>query len=662
MVNLTLVSKFHVVELTTSIDKSTCERLFDHLDGLPLAIAQAGAYLQESGIDIATYLKRYEQRWEDLVSSLDDIDEPLEDYPERSIWTTWIISYDAIFAKDRHVAHLLLLWSYLNNKDIWFGMFQNASTNTLAAQALSKWTGRIALEESAFFNAMKLLRSFSLVEGMHDTDCFAMHAVVHKWAYSYHGKRWQSEFSALATLVTGLAVPDDPDISIAASRRLLPHALAYVEKVSDEVNDIVIAELKALASSAPKTIAELCKTDPLLVARRNLGSLFASQDKEDVAGKMYKRVLNTMMEARLDQFAVNIMNRQGNVYLKQYNLQEAETMYTRGLQAELSLGPEHPREFCILSNLGVVYRMQDRYMEEEKAFLEAIHGLETVDSNSQNLFRAMSSLATLYGIQGKLADAKQLQLRVLQGMEKAWGPIHRATLYAVEVLAYISQEQDDFESAEDLLNRARQGYEEVFGPDNSRTLGVEINLAFTYSNQEKVVQAEDMYRHALQGYEELFGSKSIYALIALRFLGRHQMEHGDLEAAEKNLSRAIKGFCTTLGDEHTTTLCAMNTMAGVYVKQSRTREAEALSYKILQGFEKVLGLNGMRTSSDALDAMKRLAHLYHDCCRYSEAKDMYEKALSGIEELKGAESQICAKLREALADVEVKMASNSKSS
>ncbi len=64
--------------------------------GLPLAIAQAGAYLQQSGAKVGTYLKFYEEQFEDLQKRQDENESPLEAYPERSVWTTWTISYKAV--------------------------------------------------------------------------------------------------------------------------------------------------------------------------------------------------------------------------------------------------------------------------------------------------------------------------------------------------------------------------------------------------------------------------------------------------------------------------------------------------------------------------------------------------------------------------------------
>jgi hypothetical protein len=72
------------------------DRLLQLLDGLPLAIAQAGAYLLESGVGLEMYLHFYEQQWSELMKTDTVANGPVQDYPDRSVWTTWTISYQAI--------------------------------------------------------------------------------------------------------------------------------------------------------------------------------------------------------------------------------------------------------------------------------------------------------------------------------------------------------------------------------------------------------------------------------------------------------------------------------------------------------------------------------------------------------------------------------------
>jgi hypothetical protein len=67
------------------------------------------AYLQEYGVGLTTYLRFYKQQWSELIASDQLADAPLQDYPDRSVWTTWAISYQAIREKHRATANLLLL-------------------------------------------------------------------------------------------------------------------------------------------------------------------------------------------------------------------------------------------------------------------------------------------------------------------------------------------------------------------------------------------------------------------------------------------------------------------------------------------------------------------------------------------------------------------------
>jgi len=64
-----------------TVDSKESGRLLTLLDGLPLAIAQASAYLQESGVSLAAYIRFYEQHWSELIELGDVGDVPLQDYP-----------------------------------------------------------------------------------------------------------------------------------------------------------------------------------------------------------------------------------------------------------------------------------------------------------------------------------------------------------------------------------------------------------------------------------------------------------------------------------------------------------------------------------------------------------------------------------------------------
>jgi hypothetical protein len=202
------------------------EELFKLLDGLPLAIAQAGAYMRQSAISVATYIQLYEQQWKSLMESQEGANTPLRDYPDRCVWTTWTISYGAIRARSMAAANLLLLWACLDNKDLWYGLLARGGTESAAvAKFLSEWLADVANNEVAFVAAIRLLRSYSLIEGLQDLAGYSTHLVVHRWAFHVQDEKQRAMFTWLAVLVVGWAVPHNSEKEYSREqRRLLAHA------------------------------------------------------------------------------------------------------------------------------------------------------------------------------------------------------------------------------------------------------------------------------------------------------------------------------------------------------------------------------------------------------------------------------------------------------
>lgn len=96
--------------------------LLTQLDGLPLAIVSAGAYLKQSVITCREYLKLYKESWLQL-QQLSPQQSSLE---QKSMHTTWKITLNQIMRQHRHAAVLLKQWIAFNSNDIWYGLFQSA--------------------------------------------------------------------------------------------------------------------------------------------------------------------------------------------------------------------------------------------------------------------------------------------------------------------------------------------------------------------------------------------------------------------------------------------------------------------------------------------------------------------------------------------------------
>ena len=84
-----------------------------------MALATAGAYLSQSVDSFDEYFELYNHSWNDLGQYGGG---PV-DYEERTLYSTWNVSFQQIQNQDPAAAELLKLMAYLDNQDLWYGLF-----------------------------------------------------------------------------------------------------------------------------------------------------------------------------------------------------------------------------------------------------------------------------------------------------------------------------------------------------------------------------------------------------------------------------------------------------------------------------------------------------------------------------------------------------------
>ncbi|CAN9248412.1 unnamed protein product [Alternaria alternata] len=529
-------------------DAAESERLLALLDGLPLAIAQAGAYLQESGVGLATYLRFYEQQWSELIASDHLADAPLQDYPERSVWTTWAISYQAIRERHEHTANLLLLWSFLDNKDLWHGLFATACVaSPVALRMLSGWIGNVASSEIKFSGAMQLLCNYSLAEQVQETGNYATHPVVHQWAHHSQGKRFATELSRLAVVAVGHVVPGSSTRDYAAlQRRLLLHAQAC----SSQVVKRKTVWYRGAAVGSNEDINEDQKRETVLDAVHMLGVLYANQGRLDEAEQMYERALRGYEEALGvgHSSTLDTVNNLGNLYADQGRLGEAEQMYGRALRGYEALGLDH-ESLDVFNNLGILYKNQGRLGEAEQMYERALRGFEeALGVGHPSTLNTVNNLGNLYADQGRLGEAEQMYGRALRGYE-ALGLDHES-LDVFNNLGLLYADQGRLGEAAKMYDRALQGHEEALGVGHPSTLNTVNNLGLLYADQGRLGEAEQMYDRALRGYEALSTvrvQQYLPALTTLQNMGDLYATRAESAKAREVYTRALSGLSSVLG-------------------------------------------------------------------------------------------------------------------
>jgi len=94
---------------------------------------------------------------------------------------------------------------------------------------LFKWLATVANNEVEFVAVMRLLRSYSLIEGLQDLAGYSTYPVVYRWAFYIQDEKQRAVFTWLAVAVVGWAVLETLEKEYASIQRWL---LAHVQRCS----------------------------------------------------------------------------------------------------------------------------------------------------------------------------------------------------------------------------------------------------------------------------------------------------------------------------------------------------------------------------------------------------------------------------------------------
>jgi hypothetical protein len=101
-------------------ETSAAEEVAKRLGSLPLAIDQAGAYIAARQITFQKYLSLYERNFKNIMK--EKLLSTAWAYRDKTIITTWEVSFEAIKAENEEAADLLLICAFISNQDIWEDM------------------------------------------------------------------------------------------------------------------------------------------------------------------------------------------------------------------------------------------------------------------------------------------------------------------------------------------------------------------------------------------------------------------------------------------------------------------------------------------------------------------------------------------------------------
>jgi hypothetical protein len=191
------------------------------LDGLPLALSTAGAYLEHVTTSFSEYLRLYEESWLKLQTTSPQLDS----YEDRSLYTTWQVTFDRIRQQNTASARLLEVWAYFDRQDVWFELLRHGRFTD------DELIWKLTEDELSFNEAVRLLCEYGLVYTERSLrqasrpEGYGVHSCVHSWTIYVLNGQWDKSLTRLALTCVASEVPStNVDRWWLLQRRLLQHA------------------------------------------------------------------------------------------------------------------------------------------------------------------------------------------------------------------------------------------------------------------------------------------------------------------------------------------------------------------------------------------------------------------------------------------------------
>jgi tetratricopeptide (TPR) repeat protein len=465
------------------------------MGGLPLALDQAGAYLEETGIDLASYQHLYQQHRAMLLEQRRGL---VADHPS-PVATTWSLSFHQVEQQNPVAAELLRLCAYLAPDAIAEEILTEGASQLgpVLAPALSDvWQRNQAIEA---------LRTYSLVRRDPHERVLSIHRLVQavlQDAFSAEEKRIWLERVIRAV---NMAFPRTEYGTREQCERLLVQAVAAAQLINR--HQFVSEEAESL----------LKKTADYLGDRARYAE----------AEPLYQHALR-LCEERLspEHFQVtHLLHALANLYYEQGKYAEAEPFYLRVLRIrEEQLGSEHVQMASPLHDMANFYREQGKYGEAELLYQRALHTWEqTLGSEHPQVGHPLAGLAELYRQQGKDREAESLYQRALHIWEQKLGPEHIDVAFPLTGLAELYRQEGKDREAELLYQRALHIREQKLDLEHPAVAYQLIGLAKLYFKQGKGEEAVLLARRALAIREHSLGSEH-YKTVEARGLLAQMLE------------------------------------------------------------------------------------------------------------------------------------------
>jgi len=521
------------------------------LDGLPLALDQAAAYIKETSCSLSSYRQLYHRSHKELLDQKSTYKNLYSDYDE-SVATTWIISFNQI-QQSATAYDLLCFCSFLQ---------ADAMPENLLVEGVQSMSSENSSEIDtllAFNQACQIILNFSFLRRNARDTMFSMHRLVQLVLKDRMNEQIQHQWVERIVRTMDIIFSKTP---IEQIETYLPQARACARLIKKtDMQGREVAHLLEQVANAVRERGWYAQARPLY-----LRAYGAAMEQLGIENPHVLDLLLDTVRAHMDV---------GEYGLAIIICQRLTSDYER------VLGKDHPSVVKCLNYLALAQVNQGMYpaavkmCEQALDWYKKVQGPDTVERAMT--YQIVAGLCLSYN---KNDEAKAYYQAALKIREQVLGPEHPEVANSLADMGIFYLRQNDFEKSEPLLQRSLTLRKKVLGSDHPDVAMCLEYLAVIDRFRDDYIQAEERCQEALTIRRQKLGRYHPDIAQNLQGLAVLFRDQGKTVEAEKYYREALEVYLRVGGPESQRYLFAASDFADFLRDQGKEDEADVYDQKI----------------------------------------------------------------------------------
>jgi CO dehydrogenase nickel-insertion accessory protein CooC1 len=617
----------HLLRHVPELDLADAQQVADALGNLPLAVEQASAWLEQTGMPARAYVEQLATQSTRILA----LNQP-PDY-QMPVVATWNLSFDRLKGRSPAAVRLLQLCAFFSPGPISMDLLYSDEMNESLLPFDETLTEKLMLGR-----VIRDISRFALIKVDQGTNSLQIHRLVQAVIRSQMTDEEQAEARHEVHKILAGARPsqgetDDP-ANWSTYDIIWPH---LGPSQADECDD---PRTRQLLIDWVRYQWKHGEFESALNLARRLENLWTHQ-----LGPDHQQTLHL-------QFQI------ANVLRSQGRFSDARDLDTYVLARQRAvLGADHPHALMTAGGLGADLCALGEFQQALASDRDTYESFkEQFGEDYPRTLMAAHNLASSLRLVGDCFTARRLDEETLDRQRQVLGRDHPYTHSTATSLANDMRAAGAFRDSVDLLRDTWEKYRAVLGDDMLETLRTATSLAVSLRKAGEQSEARMLAQDTYERYKRRYGAEAPDAQSCALNLACDYAAADDMPRALELVTGVKTALQASLGDDHPNTLVATNNLACYLRVIGRLPEALALTSDTRDRMRRRLGDRHPLTLSCAVN----LATCSGDSGALEAAETLERQTIAQLREVLGrdhpdtlvCEANLAVTLRQAGRDKE----------